>query len=248
MNFNLFKIKVSFLKSYSNKTDDFIYIVNENYGNVPDQDYSVKCPTHLIAKCAEGEYYDDVKTQFGQRIFPPRTIDDVQHAIEAINTLGAQGALSPQGPTGAQGPIGPQGAQGLLAGALGASGENPEIDFSSATFTNIPGYPTVTIPTGASGASFYVEAGFSPLIQYYGATGGSAFIQGIINHSVVGNITNTQKSVALNTDVGPMTAQFDLNMSTVVQLPAGTLTVAGNTGGDTWRITLGNIHFFQLTS
>lgn len=93
-------------------------------------DHSVKCTSVLTTKCAESEYYNDLITDFGSRISPPRIIDDVQHAIEAINTLGAQGALSPQGPTGAQGVQGAQGPQG--GGPQGAQGAQGSIGVQGA--------------------------------------------------------------------------------------------------------------------
>ena len=84
-------------------------------------DFSIQCATHITSKCAEGEYYDDLTTQFGPRLSPPKVVDTVQGAIEAINALsiqGPQGAQGPQGggPQGAQGDTGAQGAQGPTGG------------------------------------------------------------------------------------------------------------------------------------
>lgn len=211
-------------------------------------DFSVQSPTHITSKSAEGEYYDDLITQFGPRLSPPKVVDNVQEAIEALNALSVQGPQGAQGPQGIQGPQGVQGAQGpqgSVAGATGVSGAVGPIAFSNAGFTNIVGYPTVTIPAGASGAVFYVEAGFSPEITFGGP--GNGYITGVINHSILGNLSNTQKSVNITSASG-MTIQYDINLSTILRLPAGTLTVAGNTGGSNWNIDLPTIQFLQIST
>lgn len=209
-------------------------------------DFSVQCPTKYPSDCAEGEYYDDLVTQFGSRLSPPRTVSDVQHAIEALDALGVQG---PQGPEGAQGPQGPQGAQGDL-GPTGVSGSQGTIAFNNEGFTDIPGYPSVTIPSGASGGVFYIEANHSARSPQL--TGETVFFESVISHSVSGTILHTQKPVATgieggSTDPQQIITEFNVHLSTITQLPAGTLTVQGNTGGDDWEIKQPTIHFFQIS-
>ena len=118
-------------------------------------DHSVKCPTAITSKCADGVFYDDNITDLGA--------DTVQESIEALVVGGGGGAQGPQGAqgdTGAQGPgVGAQGAQGDQGdqGAQGAQGD---------TGAQGPG-------VGAQGAQGYGAQGAQGATGAQGAAGGA---------------------------------------------------------------------------
>ena len=77
-------------------------------------DFSVKCPSKLLANCAGGVHYDDNETNLGST--------SVQGAIEAIVAGGVGSGSGPQGPQGPQGETGPSGGPQGPQGEDGAQG------------------------------------------------------------------------------------------------------------------------------
>lgn len=192
------------------------------------ENLSLYGPSIIKSNSAKSIFYDDTTTNLGPHQTPPKVIEDVQSAIEALDiSQGPQGAQGPKGDTPSLG--------GFFVGITGDTSPNNQL-VAPGTFTTIK---ALTYPFGGNnvGSNYDSSTGVftAPINGYYSFVASVSFLT---------NSSTSYREVRINENgqIGHIYALSGLTSSGTpslvasvnhVQLSAGTevvVSIIQNTG------------------